>query len=84
MIGEDRADYLDRLGERAARSGRSVEEFEAILEERNMLRGTVDEVRTRQEELIEAGISRLYIQVYAALSDIDTGDVGRVLRLLRD
>lgn len=84
IIGEDRADYRDRLTHHAARAGRPVDEHEQLLASRNTLMGTVDEVKTQQQQLAEAGVGRYYIQVYAALRDIDTEDAGRALRILKE
>ena len=82
IIGDNRADYRHRLEERAARAGREADEYEEMLESRDALYGTLDQVRTRLESWQEVGVSRYYIQVYAPLSEIDTDDVGRIHRLL--
>ena len=84
IVGEDRADYRERLRERAAAAGQDADEFERLSRSRNHLRGTVDEVGTRLAGLAAAGVARLYIQVYAPLNEIDTNEVGRVLQLLKD
>jgi len=84
IIGEDRADYRERLGAMAAGAGKEPAEYEAILEARHAIKGTVDEAKVRLEELKAAGVGRYYIQVYAALAEIDTDDVGRAFSLLRD
>jgi len=83
VVGDDQADYRDRLGARAAARGTSVEEFEAILESRSLPHGTVDQVGEAFDSLAKRGVGRYYIQVYAPLSEIDTGDVARVLAAAR-
>jgi F420-dependent oxidoreductase-like protein len=84
IIGDDRADYRDRLEARAASRDRDPDEFEAFLVERGLLHGTVDQVGEQMAYLREAGVGRFYIQVYAPLDEINTDEVGRALRLLRD
>ena len=82
VIGDDRADYRDRLGARAAARGMSPEDLEALLESRNLPHGTTDEARAAMAAIEAAGVSRYYLQVYAPLNEIDTDDVGRAKRLL--
>ena len=84
LIGDDPADYRARLEERAAARDRDPDEFEAFMKERGLLHGVVDDVRAQLAAHQAVGVDRLYIQVYAPLDDIDTEEVGRVLRLLRD
>jgi F420-dependent oxidoreductase-like protein len=84
IIGDDDADYRERLAERAASRDRDPNEYEAFLKERGLLHGVVDEVREQLAALERAGVGRFYVQVYAPLDDIDTDEVGRVLTLLRD
>ena len=84
IIGDDEADYRDRLEARAAATDRDAEAYETFLIGRGMLHGTVDRVRSQFDALRQAGVGRYYIQAYAHLDDIDTDEVGRVLRLLKD
>ena len=82
VVGDDEADYRERLGQRAAGRDMEVADYEAMLDSRNLPHGTTDQVRTHLESLEAAGVGRFYIQVYAALGDIDTQDVGRIYRAL--
>lgn len=84
IIGDDEADYRDRLAARAANRGREVDEYEAFLESRGMLAGTVEQVREQLDRFADVGVGRYYVQVYAPLRDIDRDDAGRVLALLSD
>ena len=82
VVGDDDAEYRDRLAERAASRDMDVDEYEAMLKARNLPRGTTDQVREHMADLEAAGIGRFYLQVYAPLGEIDTDDVGRVYRIL--
>jgi F420-dependent oxidoreductase-like protein len=82
VVGEDEPEYRERLAERAAGREMPVDEYEALLESRHLPHGTADRVRAHMAELEAAGVGRFYLQVYAALSDIDTADVERVYRIL--
>jgi F420-dependent oxidoreductase-like protein len=82
VVGEDEAEYRERLAERAAVRDMPVDEYEALLESRNLPHGTADRVRAHMAEIEAAGVGRFYLQVYAALPDIDTADVERVYRIL--
>ena len=84
VVGDDRADYRERLAARAAGRGTDPDELEAFFVERGMLHGTTDEVRSQLADFETAGVSRYYIQVYAPLAEIDTDDVLRVYTVLRD
>jgi hypothetical protein len=59
-----------------------IADYEAMLDSRNLPHGTTDQVRSHIAQVEAAGVGRFYIQVYAALSDIDTEDVGRIYRAL--
>lgn len=82
VVGETESEYRDHLGARAAGRDMPIDDYEAMLESRNLPHGTSDQVRTHMAELADAGVGRFYIQVFAALGDIDTADVERVFRIL--
>lgn len=83
IIGDDHADYRERLAARAAAAGRDPDEYRDFQESRHALHGTIDQVSARLDEYRSVGVSRYYVQVYAPLGEVDTEDVGRVLGLLR-
>ncbi len=84
IVGDDEADYRDRLGERAASRGQDVDQYEAMLESRNLPHGTAEQVRQHMATLEAAGVGRFYNQVFAPLAEIDTGEVGRIYRILTE
>jgi alkanesulfonate monooxygenase SsuD/methylene tetrahydromethanopterin reductase-like flavin-dependent oxidoreductase (luciferase family) len=71
LVGRDRAEFEDRLRSRLARSGASRERFLARLEERGTPYGTVDEVTEGFAEIARLGLSRVYLQQFEPLADID-------------
>ncbi len=82
IVGADEAEYRDRLAERAAGRDLEPEAYEARLREIGMPHGTADRVAEQFAELASWGIGRVYLQKYAALSSIDTEDVGRIAALV--
>jgi len=78
VVGEDEAEYRERLAERAAGRDMEVADYEALLDSRNLPHGTTERVRAHMDTIEAAGVGRFYIQVYAALGDIDTNEVGRI------
>jgi hypothetical protein len=54
-----------------------------MLRARNLPLGTVEQVQETFAGYAEQGIDRYYLQVYAALPDIDLAEVERVYRALR-
>lgn len=83
LVGDDRADYQERLGQRAAARDMEPAEYEALLASRNIAHGTSDEVQATFAEYERLGVGRYYIQAYAALSSIDTADMARILKSAR-
>jgi alkanesulfonate monooxygenase SsuD/methylene tetrahydromethanopterin reductase-like flavin-dependent oxidoreductase (luciferase family) len=71
LVGRDTAEFEDRLRSRLARSGASRERFLARLDERGTPYGTVDEVTERFAEIARLGLSRVYLQQFDPLADID-------------
>jgi len=82
VVGADQAEYRERLAARAADRAKSVDEYEAMLASRNVPHGPQDRVREQMLQMEAAGVGRFYVQVYAALDQIDTDEVGRVFRSL--
>ena len=58
----DRASYESRLERVAAQNAATVAEMEAHFEARNTPRGTADEVRAQLDAMVEAGVTRFYVQ----------------------
>ncbi len=80
--GADQAAYRDNLAADAARRGTDPAELEERLQSRGMLLGSHDEIAERTAQIAAMGVDRLYIQYYAALSEIDqermATDIGAV------
>ncbi len=83
IAAETDAEYRELLAERAASWGRSVEEYEARLAERNVPRGTLDQAAATLGGYEDHGVSRFYLQEYKDLDDIDTSALGPVFKALR-
>jgi alkanesulfonate monooxygenase SsuD/methylene tetrahydromethanopterin reductase-like flavin-dependent oxidoreductase (luciferase family) len=83
IVGADRDEYEQRLGEVALARSIDIAALRASLEDRQEVHGTVDQARTRLEELSRAGVRRFYLQVDAPLHAIDTAVAARTLNLLR-
>ncbi len=83
VVGADHSEYMERLGEAAASRDMSVEDLRELYEKRNLLHGTFDEVGSRLSELIEAGVSRYYLQRYQPLAEVETSDLERILGPLK-
>lgn len=84
VMGDDQADYRDRLAAHAASSGMETGEYEAMLESRNLPHGTADQVAEQFAAYAGNGVDRYYLQVYAPLDEIDTADVERVFNAVKD
>lgn len=83
MVADSEAAYQDLITERAARREMTVDEYEALLSERNIPRGTVDTVGDALDAYAALGVSRLYLQEYKRLDDIDTDALGPIFNALR-
>ena len=69
--GADRAEYEEKLAERAAARDRSPEEMTAVLTNAGVPHGTADEVKATFAELEAAGVDLYYVQ-YLDLADLGT------------
>ncbi|MEN8112877.1 MAG: LLM class flavin-dependent oxidoreductase [Actinomycetota bacterium] len=83
IVAQDDAAYGAILTERGAKRDMSATEYEAFLAEKNIPRGTPDEAASVVAHLEDLGIGRFYLQVYAALEDVDTDALGPVFQALR-
>ncbi len=72
LVGRDRADYEEKLGEAAARRDRSPGEHEDVLSEAGVPHGTPDQVQSRFADLSEAGVDLFYVQF------LDVGDLATI------
>ena len=61
-VGRDDAEALHRARRRLERSGRPDDDPSALLEEENVLVGTVDQVVARLQAYAEAGVERAFLQ----------------------
>ena len=61
----------------------SADEYEAFLAGRNIPRGTLDTLAEAVASYAGAGVSRFYVQEYAALDDVDTDRLEPVFNALR-
>ena len=69
LVGEDRADYEDKLGQSAAARDRTAEEHAAVLTNAGVPHGTADDVRAAFDRLGDAGVDLYYVQ-YLDLADL--------------
>jgi F420-dependent oxidoreductase-like protein len=84
VMGDDQADYRDRLAARSAARGMETGEYEAMLVARNLPHGTAEQVAEQFAAYARNGVDRYYLQVYAPLTEIDTDDVERVFNVVKD
>ncbi len=84
VMGDDEADYRDRLAARAASRDMETGEYEAMLEARNLPHGTAEQVAEQFAAYARNGVDRYYVQVYAPLTEVDTADVERVFNVIKD
>ncbi len=75
--------YEATLTERGARRDMSAAEYEAFLAERNVPRGTPDEAAAIVADLTSMGVGRFYLQLFTALDEVDTTEIGAVFTALR-
>lgn len=83
VAGADAAEHAELLGEIASGRGITVEELRERYDDRNVLHGTFDEVRSRLDALEDAGVSRYYLQRFEHLASVDTAELERTLGPLR-
>jgi alkanesulfonate monooxygenase SsuD/methylene tetrahydromethanopterin reductase-like flavin-dependent oxidoreductase (luciferase family) len=77
------AEYADLLAERGSKRDMTATRYEAFLAERNVPRGTPDQAASVMSDLASLGVGRFYLQEYAALDDVDTGELAFVFSALR-
>ncbi len=83
LVGDDVAEYMDRLGHAAAGLGLAPDALERDLAARNVPHGTSEQVAESLAEIASWGVGRIYLQQYAALAEIDLDREARTHRLLR-
>ena len=83
MVAETEDDYRALLEERGAKRDMTADEYEAFLAERNIPRGTLETVVDAVDVFAGIGVSRFYLQEYAALDEVDSGRIGPIIKALR-
>lgn len=83
VVGRDRSDFADVIGERAAERDMSPTDYEAMLQERKIPHGTPEQAAASIIGYRSSSVGRYYLQEYAALTDIDTDLVGMVFDAIR-
>ncbi len=83
VIGEDEKDYDEVLARRAATRDVEPAAYASLLDERGIPHGVVDDVAVRLAEIGSWGISRFYLQDFAALDEIDTDRWSKLARALQ-
>ncbi len=79
VAGADAAEHAELLARIASDRGISVDELRDRYDDRNVLHGTFDEVRSRLAALGDAGVSRYYLQRFEHLNAVDTAELERTL-----
>lgn len=82
IMADTEAGYQELLAARGARRDMTADEYEALLTERNVPRGTPDGVRQVIAEYESLGMGRFYLQEYKDLDEIDTAELARVFSVL--
>lgn len=83
VVAPTSAAYEALLSERGAQRDMSAAEYEAFLADRNIPRGTPDQVASVVSDLAAMGVGRFYLQLFSALDDIDTTEIAAVFMALR-
>lgn len=83
VVGDDEAEYRDRLGHAAAADGIGPDEMAASLDERHVPHGTSERVAAGFAEIASSGVDRVYLQQFAALDAIDLDRERRTHDLLQ-
>ncbi len=84
MVFEDEAEHRAEVAKRAERREMSVEDYVAMLDERNVPHGTPDMARQAIERMEALGVGRYYVQEYAALDDVHLDRMDVTFTALRD
>jgi len=83
LVGDDAAEYRDRLGDAAAALDVTPDALEDDLAARHVPHGTPDRVAESVAEIISWGVGRIYLQQFDSLTEIDLDRQARTHRLLR-
>jgi len=83
VVAPDDDAYGALLAERGAKRDMRAGEYEALLAEKNVPRGTPDEAASVVADLEALGVGRFYLQEYAALDDVDTERLAMAFKALR-
>ena len=83
VVASDEVSYRSMLERRGARRGQAADEYEALLEDRNVPHGTPDGARASIETLRSIGVGRYYVQEFRGLASIDISALARSFSILR-
>lgn len=83
VVAPTSAAYETLLAERGAERDMNASEYEAFLAERNVPRGTPDQAASIVADLTSMGIGRFYLQLFTALDEVDTVEIGAIFTALR-
>lgn len=83
IVGDDDAEYAERLGAAAAARDLEPEAYAERLDEIGMPHGTADAVAAQYAEIASWGVGRVYLQSFSALADVDTERIGKTADLIR-
>ena len=84
MVFEDESDHRAEIARRAERREMEVDDYVAMLDERNVPHGTPDAARAAIDRMANLGVGRYYIQEYADLADVDLERMETTFGALRD
>lgn len=76
------AEHDAQIAARAAKRGITSDEYTAMLADRSIPHGTLDDGTAAMAEFASWGIGRYYVQEYAALDSVDTDTLGPVFAAL--
>ena len=82
MFFADEAEHDAEMAARAAKRGITTDEYTAMLSDRSIPHGTLEDGADAMAEFASWGIGRYYVQEYAALDDVNTDKLGPVFAAL--
>jgi len=82
MFFATEAEHDAAISDRAAKRGITTDEYTAMLADRSIPHGTLDDGAVAMAEFESWGVGRYYVQEYAALDDVDTNTLGPVFAAL--
>lgn len=82
MFFAGKAEHDAAMADRAAKRGITPDEYTAMLADRSIPHGTLDDGAAAMAEYASWGVGRYYVQEYAALDDVDTDTLGPVFAAL--